>query len=145
MVHDDFVHRLPSSEDDDRELQKWVAHFQNADKIALYNQDVAREAAGVAHAPLAEDKPMLSPRELILYHKAKRLRTGLQIAEFERQRHGEMLDTVDIERGTWVCAPKEFCCRVGFVLTVTDLVIIQQDGSPGVRLQRRPMSQGYFP
>jgi hypothetical protein len=83
-VHDDFVHRLPSSKDDAGEVQKWVAHFQNADKIALYKRDVAREAAGEvgeAGAPLK----MLSPWELVLYNRAKHLRTGLQILRFERQ------------------------------------------------------------
>ncbi|KAJ7878546.1 hypothetical protein B0H14DRAFT_2567231 [Mycena olivaceomarginata] len=120
-VHDDFVHRLPSNKDDAGEVQKWVAHFQNADKIALYERDVAREAAGEAGTP----REMLSPRELALYNRAKHLRTGLQISKFERQRHLEMLENVDVKVHTWVRAPKAFDCRVGFVLAVTDLAVIQ--------------------
>ncbi|KAJ7789111.1 hypothetical protein B0H14DRAFT_3503399 [Mycena olivaceomarginata] len=72
-VDEDFVHRLPSNRDDAREVEKWVAHFQNEDKIAHYKRDVAREAAGEAGAPSAEQKQMLSPRELVLYNKAKHL------------------------------------------------------------------------
>ncbi|KAJ7843614.1 hypothetical protein B0H14DRAFT_2585600 [Mycena olivaceomarginata] len=125
-VDEDFVHRLPSNKDDAREVEKWVAHFQNEDKIAHYKRDVAREAAGEAGAPSAEQKCMLSPRELVLYNKAKNLRTNMQIAEFERALHWEMLADVDVEPHTWVRAPDQFDCRVGFVLTVTDLVIIQR-------------------
>jgi ribosomal protein L24 len=138
-VHDDFVHRLPSK-DDAGEVQKWVAHFQNADKIALYERDVAREAAGEAGTP----REMLSPRELALYNRAKHLRTGLQISKFERQRHLEMLEKVDVKVHTWVRAPKAFDCRVGFVLAVTDLAVIQ-DGRCKVRKQSFPMSQRWFP
>ncbi|KAJ7797214.1 hypothetical protein B0H14DRAFT_3493941 [Mycena olivaceomarginata] len=126
-VHDDFVHCLPSNKDDAGEVEKWVAHFQNADKIALYERDVAREvavareAAGEAGTP----REMLSPQELALYNRAKHLRTGLQISKFERQRHLEMLEDVDVKVHTWVRAPKTFDCRVGFVLAVTDLAVIQ--------------------
>ncbi|KAJ7707038.1 hypothetical protein B0H14DRAFT_2646945 [Mycena olivaceomarginata] len=88
-----------------REVEKWVAHFQNEDKIAHYKRDVAREAAGEAGAPSAEQKRMLSPRELVLYNKAKNLRTNMQIAEFERALHWEMLADVDVEPHTWVRAP----------------------------------------
>ncbi|KAJ7860236.1 hypothetical protein B0H14DRAFT_2576734 [Mycena olivaceomarginata] len=101
-VHDDFVHRLPSNKDDAAEVQKWVAHFQNADKIALYKRDVAREAAGEAGAP----REMLSPQELALYNRAKHLRTGLQISKFERQRHLEMLEDVDVKVHTWRWFPR---------------------------------------
>ncbi|KAJ7898245.1 hypothetical protein B0H14DRAFT_2557283 [Mycena olivaceomarginata] len=47
-VNDNFVHRLPSNKDDASKVQKWVAHFQNVDKVALYKRDMAREAAGEA-------------------------------------------------------------------------------------------------
>jgi hypothetical protein len=50
-MKDDFVHRFPSNKDDAGEVQKWVAHFQNTDKVALYEQDVAREAAVEAGTP----------------------------------------------------------------------------------------------
>ncbi|KAJ7815435.1 hypothetical protein B0H14DRAFT_2603448 [Mycena olivaceomarginata] len=112
-VDEDFVHRLPSNKDDAREVEKWVAHFQNKDNIAHYKRDVAREAAGEAGAPSAEQKRMLSPRELVLYNKAKNLRTNMQIAEFERALHWEMLADVDVEPHTWVRAPDQFDCRVG--------------------------------
>ncbi|KAJ7791176.1 hypothetical protein B0H14DRAFT_3500819 [Mycena olivaceomarginata] len=98
-VDEDFVHRLPSNKDDAREVEKWVAHFQNEDNIAHYKRDVAREAAGEAGAPSSEQKRMLSPRELI--------------AEFERALHWEMLADVDVEPHTWVRAPDQFDCRVG--------------------------------
>ncbi|KAJ7686053.1 hypothetical protein B0H14DRAFT_3534787 [Mycena olivaceomarginata] len=91
-VHDDFVHRLPSNKDDAGEVQKWVAHFQNGDRIALYERDVAREAVGgggICH-----------------------LRTGLQISKFERQRHLEMLEDVGVKVHTWFRAPKAFDCRI---------------------------------
>ncbi|KAJ7718391.1 hypothetical protein B0H14DRAFT_3521701 [Mycena olivaceomarginata] len=143
-VDEDFVHRLPSNRDDAREVEKWVAHFQNEDKIAHYKRDVAREAAGEAGAPSAEQKQMLSPRELILYNKAKHLRTDMQVAQFECALHWEMLADVDVELHTWVRAPIQFDCRVGFVLTVTDLVVIQ-DGEAKVRLEPHGMSQRWFP
>ncbi|KAJ7807671.1 hypothetical protein B0H14DRAFT_3483028 [Mycena olivaceomarginata] len=142
-MHNDFVHRLPSSKDDASEVQKWVAHFQNADKIALYKWDVAREAAGEvgeAGAPVE----MLTPRELVLYNRAKHLRTGLQISRFKRQRHLEILEDVDVKVHTWVHAPKAFDCRVGFVLMLTDLAVIQ-DGCCKVRKQELHMSQRWFP
>ncbi|KAJ7711041.1 hypothetical protein B0H14DRAFT_3524710 [Mycena olivaceomarginata] len=110
-VHDDFVHRLPSNKDDAGEVEKWVAHFQNADKIVLYERDVAREAAGEAGTP----REMLSPRELALYNRAKHLCTSLQISKFERQQHLEMLEDIDVKVHTWFRAPKAFDCRVGFV------------------------------
>ncbi|KAJ7900625.1 hypothetical protein B0H14DRAFT_3423236 [Mycena olivaceomarginata] len=122
----------------------WVAHFQNEDKIAHYKRDVAREAAGEAGAPSAEQKQMLSPRELVLYNKAKHLRTDMQVAQFECALHWEMLADVDVELHTWVRAPIQFDCRVGFVLTVTDLVVIQ-DGEAKVRLEPHGMSQRWFP
>ncbi|KAJ7820881.1 hypothetical protein B0H14DRAFT_2599662 [Mycena olivaceomarginata] len=143
-VDEDFVHRLPSNKDDAREVEKWVAHFQNEDKIAHYKRDVAREAAGEAGAPSAEQKRMLSPRELVLYNKAKNLRTNMQIAEFERALHWEMLADVDVEPHTWVRAPDQFDCRVGFVLTATDLVVIQR-GKASVHMRTRSMSQRWFP
>ncbi|KAJ7888112.1 hypothetical protein B0H14DRAFT_3430301 [Mycena olivaceomarginata] len=143
-VDEDFVHRLPSNRDDAREVKKWVAHFQNEDKIAHYKRDVAREAAGEAGAPSAEQKQMLSPRELVLYNKAKHLRTDMQVAQFECALHWEMLADVDVELHTWVRAPSQFDCRVGFVLTVTDLVVIQ-DGEAKVRLEPHGMSQRWFP
>ncbi|KAJ7787690.1 hypothetical protein B0H14DRAFT_3505198 [Mycena olivaceomarginata] len=143
-VDEDFVHRLPSNKDDAREVEKWVAHFQNEDNIAHYKRDVAREAAGEAGAPSAEQKRMLSPRELVLYNKAKNLRTNMQIAEFERALHWEMLADVDVEPHTWVRAPDQFDCRVGFVLTVTDLVVIQR-GKVSVQVRTCSMSQRWFP
>ncbi|KAJ7330264.1 hypothetical protein DFH08DRAFT_815186 [Mycena albidolilacea] len=139
-VHNDFVHRLPSNKDDAGEVQKWVAHFQNADKVVLCERDVAREAAGEA----GTTREMLSPRELALYNRTKHLRTGLQISKFERQRHLEMLEDVDVKVHTWVHAPKAFDCRVRFVLTVTDLAVIQ-DRRSKVRKQPFPMSQRWFP
>ncbi|KAJ7309342.1 hypothetical protein DFH08DRAFT_974819 [Mycena albidolilacea] len=120
-VHNNFVHRLPSNKDNAGKVQKWVAHFQNADKVALYEQDVARETAGEAGTP----REMLSLQELALYNRAKHLRTGLQISKFECQRHLEMLEDVDVKVHTWVHAQKAFDCHVGFVLTVTDLAVIQ--------------------
>ncbi|KAJ7825468.1 hypothetical protein B0H14DRAFT_2596545 [Mycena olivaceomarginata] len=105
-VDEDFVHCLPSNKDDTREVEKWVAHFQNKDKIAHYKRDVAREAVGEAGAPSAEQKRMLSPRELVLYNKAKHLRTNMQITEFERALHWEMLADVDVELYTWRWFPK---------------------------------------
>ncbi|KAJ7340035.1 hypothetical protein DFH08DRAFT_964056 [Mycena albidolilacea] len=143
-VDEDFVHRLPSNRDDTREVKKWVAHFQNEDKIAHYKRDVAREAAGEAGAPSAEQKQMLSPRELVLYNKAKHLRTDMQVAQFESTLHWEMLADVDVELHTWVRAPKQFDCRVGFVLTVTDLAVIV-GGETKVRVQPHSMSQRWFP
>ncbi|KAJ7796381.1 hypothetical protein B0H14DRAFT_3494861 [Mycena olivaceomarginata] len=143
-VDEDFVHRLPSNRDDAREVEKWVAHFQNEDKIAHYKRDVVREAAGKAGAPSAEQKQMLSPRELVLYNKAKHLRTDMQVAQFKYALHWEMLADVDVELHTWVRAPIQFDCRVGFVLTVTDLVVIQ-DGEAKVRLEPHGMSQRWFP
>ncbi|KAJ7812509.1 hypothetical protein B0H14DRAFT_2605733 [Mycena olivaceomarginata] len=143
-VDEDFVHRLPSNKDDAREVEKWVAHFQNEDKIAHYKRDVAREAAGEAGAPSAEQERMLSPRELVLYNKAKNLCTNMQIAEFERALRWEMLADVDVEPHTWVRAPDQFDCRVGFVLTVTDLVVIQR-GKASVHMRTRSMSQRWFP
>ncbi|KAJ7809301.1 hypothetical protein B0H14DRAFT_2608192 [Mycena olivaceomarginata] len=131
-VHNDFVHRLPSNKDNASEVQKWVAHFQNADKIALYEWDVAREAAGEAGTP----QEMLSPQELALYNKAKHLRTGLQISKFERQRHLEMLEDVDVKVHTWVRAPKAFDCRIGggfheSTPTFTDIVLFAESTLPG--------------
>jgi hypothetical protein len=86
-VDEDFVHCLPSNRDDTREVEKWVAHFQNEDKVAHYKWDVAREAASEAGVPSAKQKWMLSPRKLLLYNKAKYLRTNMQVAEFERALH----------------------------------------------------------
>ncbi|KAJ7684074.1 hypothetical protein B0H14DRAFT_3534829 [Mycena olivaceomarginata] len=143
-VDEDFVHRFPSNRDNAHEVKKWVAHFQNEDKIAHYKRDVAREAAGGAGTPSAEQKQMLSPRELVLYNKAKHLRTDMQVVQFECALHWEMLVDVDVELHTWVRAPIQFDCRVGFVLTVTDLVVIQ-DGEAKVRLEPHGMSQRWFP
>ncbi|KAJ7711743.1 hypothetical protein B0H14DRAFT_2645623 [Mycena olivaceomarginata] len=143
-VDEDFVHRLPSNRDDAHEVKKWVAHFQNEDKIVHYKRDVAREAAGEVGAPLAEQKQMLSPCELVLYNKAKHLRTDMQVAQFECALHREMLADVDVKLHTWVRAPIQFDCRVGFVLTVTDLVVIQ-DGEAKIRLEPHGMSQRWFP
>ncbi|KAJ7337634.1 hypothetical protein DFH08DRAFT_812957 [Mycena albidolilacea] len=102
VVHDNFVHHLPSNKDDASEVQKWVAHFQNMDKVALYKWDVAREVAGEAGTP----REILSPWELALYHRAKHLRTGLQISKFERLRHLEMLEDVNVKVHTWRWFPR---------------------------------------
>ncbi|KAJ7717768.1 hypothetical protein B0H14DRAFT_3521901 [Mycena olivaceomarginata] len=120
-VDEDFVHRLPSNRDDAREVEKWVAHFQNEDKIAHYKRDVAREAAGEAARPLQQ---------------GQHLRTDMQVAQFECALHWEMLADVDVELHTWVRAPIQFDCRVGFVLTVTDLVVIQDGEAKAKRLSR---------
>ncbi|KAJ7769730.1 hypothetical protein B0H14DRAFT_2632745 [Mycena olivaceomarginata] len=125
-VHDDFVHRLPSNKDDAGEVAK---------------RDVAREAAGGSGYAPGDAQPSGS---LFLYNRAKHLRTGLQISKFERQRHLEMLENVRRQVHTWVRAPKAFDCRVGFVLAVTDLAVIQ-DGRCKVRKQSFPMSQRWFP
>jgi ribosomal protein L24 len=87
---------------------------------------------------------MLSPRELVLYNKAKNLRTNMQLAEFERALHWEMLADADVEPHSWVRAPDQFDCRVGFVLTVTDLVVIQL-GKVSVQVRTCSMSQRWFP
>jgi hypothetical protein len=84
------------------------------------------------------------PRELILYNKAKHLHTDMQVAQFECTLHWEMLADVDVELHTWVHAPSQFDCCNGFVLTVMDLVVIQ-DGETKIRLQLRRMSQRWFP
>ncbi|KAJ7809305.1 hypothetical protein B0H14DRAFT_2608196 [Mycena olivaceomarginata] len=141
-MHNDFVHRLPSSKDDASEVQKWVAHFQNADKIALYMGRGQRGGGGSGEAGAPVE--MLTPRELVLYNRAKHLRTGLQISRFKRQRHLEILEDVDVKVHTWVHAPKAFDCRVGFVLMLTDLAVIQ-DGCCKVRKQELHMSQRWFP
>ncbi|KAJ7871535.1 hypothetical protein B0H14DRAFT_2570856 [Mycena olivaceomarginata] len=77
-VDEDFVHRLPSNKDDAREVEKWVAHFQNEDKIAHYKRDVAREAAGEAD---------------------RRIRTRATLGNARR---------CDVEPHTWVRAPDQF-------------------------------------
>ncbi|KAJ7678838.1 hypothetical protein B0H14DRAFT_2655701 [Mycena olivaceomarginata] len=128
-VHDDFA--TPAK------YRSGAAHFQNVDKIALYERDVAREAAGEVGAP----PEMLSLQELV-YNKAKCLRTGLQIPEFDRQRNLEMLDNIDVKVNTWVRTPSTFHCPVGFVLTVNHLAVIL-DGTCKVRKQPRPMLQGW--
>jgi hypothetical protein len=87
---------------------------------------------------------MLSPQELALYNRAKHLHTGLQISKFEGQQHLEMLEDIDVKVHIWVRAPKAFNGRVGFVLMVTDLAVIQ-DGRCKVRKQLFPMSQRWFP
>ncbi|KAJ7754292.1 hypothetical protein B0H14DRAFT_3512589 [Mycena olivaceomarginata] len=128
-VDEDFVHCLPSNRDDAREVENGTWREK-------------RRAKRVR--PSAEQKQMLSPRELVLYNKAKHLRTDMQVAQFECALHWEMLADVDVELHTWVRAPIQFDCRVGFVLTVTDLVVIQ-DGEAKVRLEPHGMSQRWFP
>ncbi|KAJ7816308.1 hypothetical protein B0H14DRAFT_2602790 [Mycena olivaceomarginata] len=98
-VDEDFVHRLPSNKDDAREVEKWGS------ALPKRRQDCALQARRGERSGGRG-----SPRELVLYNKAKNLRTNMQIAEFERALHWEMLADVDVEPHTWVRAPDQFDC-----------------------------------